>query len=41
MTIKHLNNNKLLNIMKNILYSVCEKLLVESHRGHPCMNFAN
>ena len=40
-TIELLNNNKLLNIMKNkyILYSVCEKLLVKNHRRRHCKNF--
>ena len=38
-TIKLLNN-KLSNIMKNILYSFCEKLLIENHGGRRCKNFA-
>ena len=38
-TIKLLNNSELYNIMKKILNSVCEKLLVENHGGCCYRNF--
>ena len=39
MTIKLLNNDKLY-YEKQILYSNCEKLLIEYHGGCHCRNFA-
>ena len=40
MTIKLLNNNEITNIMKNEHFILCEKLIVENHRGCCRRNFA-